>query len=352
MSGVAGVEIKAAIKKAAVWNTAIACGANDGILITPASIKRDTSADIDDSLGLFFPGDGDLGAIKTEGDLPMYLRYDACDLVLALVMGITGAPAQQASSTAYAFTIKPKPDIDGLFATYVQNMKNYIMEIPSLKIAGFTLKGEAGKALTLTLKTIGINKVYDSVVNTTTTFNNVTYRESRNRVKFSQGIFRMNAQSGAALAVSDAISPSSFELSFQRKLKGEYTGGYLFTSGSNTQELIDEPTNDGLPEISLKLEFPRHTGTTNLAILGGDTRQKMDITFTGGLIAATYYRKFMLQFPHLQLINDDPADAAGIIKEPLEFKVYGALSAPTGMTGITDPFWISGVNQRSTDPLT
>jgi len=352
MSGVAGVEIKAALKKASAWGTAVACGANDGILILPASIKRDTSADVDDSLGLYFPQDGDLGAIKTEGDLPMYLRYDACDLMLALVMGIAGAPAQQGSTTAYAYTIKPKSDIDSLFATYVQHMKNYIMEIPSMKISGFTLKGEAGKALTLTLKTIGFNKVYDSVINTTTTFNNVTYRESRNRVKFAHGVFRMNAQSAAALGAGDAISPSSFELSFQRKLKGEYTGGYHFTSGDNTQELIDEPTNDGPPDISLKLDFPRHTSVTYLTILGGDTRQKMDITFTGAVIAGAYNRQFKLQFPHLQLINDDPADAAGIIKEPLEFKVYGALSAPTGMTGITDPFWISGINQRATDPLT
>ena len=170
-------------------------------------------------------------------------------------------------------------------------------------------------------------------------------------MKFSHGIFRMNARSGAALGAGDAISPNSFELSFQRKLKGEYTGGYKFTQGSNIQELIDEPTNDGPPEISLKLDFPRHTGKTYLDILGGDTRQKMDITFTGGLIADTYYRTFRLQFPHLQLVNDDPADAAGIIKEPLEFKAYGSQSAPAGMTGITDPFWITGINQRSTDPL-
>jgi hypothetical protein len=77
----------------------------------------------------------------------------------------------------------------------------------------------------------------------------------------------------------------------------------------------------------------------------------MDMTFTGGLIASTYYRTFKLQFPHLQLMNDDPADEAGVIKEPLEFTVHGAVAAPTGMTGITDPFWITGINQRSTDPL-
>ena len=350
MPGVAGVEVKAAFKKAATWNTAVACGANDGILILPSTLKKDNTVDVDDSEGTFFAKDGDLGAIKVEGDLSMYLRYDSLDVMIAQAMGIAGVPTIQGATTAYAYTYKPSSNTDGKFGTLAKYMKNYIEEHTSAKVAGFAIKGEFGKALTITFKLICINKVADSTVNTTTTFNNVTFSEVANRVRFAQGVFRMNAASGAALAVGDRIYPSSFEFSFQRKLAGVY-GQYKYTSGNNTQDLIDEPTNDGPPELSLKLEFPRHTSSTYLTILGGDTRQKMDITFTGGLIASTYYRTFTLQFPHLQLINDDPADAAGIIKEPLEFKVHGCNTAPMGMTGITDPFWISGINQRATDPL-
>ena len=133
------------------------------------------------------------------------------------------------------------------------------------------------------------------------------------------------------------------------ELTGLYTRQYTYSNGSNNQDLIDEPTNDGLPTITLKLEFPRLTGTTNLAILGGDTRQKMDMTFTGANIASTYNRQFVLQFPHLQLTNDDPADAAGIIKEPLEFNVYGASAAPARHDGDYRPPVDSGINQRSTN---
>ncbi|MDR2018568.1 MAG: hypothetical protein LBQ00_06835 [Syntrophobacterales bacterium] len=350
MSGVAGVEIKAAYKRAAVWGTAVACGAGDGLLIIPSTIKKDATVDVDDSLGTYFSKDGILGAIKVEGDLNAYMRYDGLDVLLAQVMGIAGAPVKQGTTAAYAYTYKPTTDTDGEFGTLTKNMKNYIEEHTSAKIAGFTIKGEFGKALTIGFKVISINKTADSTINTITTFNNVTFMEVANRIKFSEGVFRMNAQSGAALNVGDRIYPSSFELSFQRKLTGVY-GQYKHTSGSNIQDLIDEPTNDGLPEITLKLEFPRHTGNTYLTILGSDSRQKMDITFTGANIGGTYNRQFALQFPHLQLVNDDPADAAGIIKEPLEFKVYGAGSAPAGMTGITDPLWISGINQRATDPL-
>ncbi len=350
MSGVAGVEIKAAFKKAATWGTAVAGGANDGILILPRSIKRDAQIDIDDSMGTYFPQDGTPGAIKVEGDIPMHLRYDSLDVLLALFMGIAGAPVQQAATIAYSYTYKWKKDTDGLFGTLATHMKNYIEEEPSVKIAGITLKGEVGKALQLIIKTICNNKVWDSIINTTTTFNNVTYAETQNRVRFSEGVFRMNDQGGAALGSGDKIYPSAFELTALRKLKGEYTGQYV-TSGSNKQDTIDEPTNDGMPDISLKLTFPRHTANTNLLALGADTRKKLDITFTGALIASTYYRTFALQFPHLEFKSVDPADAQGIIKEPVEFIAHSAVAAPTGMTGITDPFWITGINKRTTDPL-
>jgi hypothetical protein len=318
----------------------------------PSVIRRKTLGETDDCAGSYYAADGDLGAIKVGGDISMYLRYDGCDLPLTLAMGIAGAPVWQGStSAAYAYTYRPAADIDGQFATLVEHMKSYIMEIPSLKITGFTLKGETGKAITLTLRVMGINGIHDSAANTMASFGNVTCVETANRVRFSQGVFSMNPASGVPLAAGDRIFPSSFEFSFQRRLKGEYTGGYLFRSGNNTQDLIDEPTNDGPPEINLKLRFPRHTSATYLSALGGDVRQKLDITFTGPPIGGGYDRKLVLSFPHLQLINDDPADEEGTINEPLEFRVLKPETPPPGMKGITDRFQISGINQRSTDPL-
>jgi hypothetical protein len=349
MGGVAGVELKAAAKKAATWGTPVVVGANNGILIRPTSLKKDSGVTVDDSLGTYFSKDGTPGPIKVEGDIPPYLRYDGLDLLFALFLGTAGAPAQQGATTAYAYTYKWLTSIDGLFMTWVKHMKNYIEEHPSVKIVGFTLKGETGKALEISFKCISQNKIIDSSVNTTTTYNNVTIFEDANRVKFSEGVFRMNDQSAIALASGDVIYPSSFELSAMRKLKGVY--GQYKTTGTNVQDLIDEPTNDGQPEIKLKLTFPRHTNTTYLAALGADTRKKMDISFTGAVIASTYYRNFTIQLPHLQMQNDDPADAAGIIQEPIELLVHSASAAPAGMTGITDPFWISGINRLATDPL-
>lgn len=352
MGGVSGNEIKAAFKKASTWGTAVACGANNGILLRPTSIKKSAEVMIDDSLGNFFSKDGSLGAIKVEGDLPAYLRYDGgvVDL-LAFVMGFAAAPVQQGATAAYNYTFTQPNLVDGIFATFAMNMKNYVREVPSLKVAGFTIKGEAGKPLEITFHCIGDNFIIDSAVNTLTTFNDVTYFETANRIRFSEGVFRINDQADIALADAHKVYPSSFELKFMRPMEGRHTGQYTVTAGSSKQEVIDEPQASGMPEVTLNLTFPRHTSTTWLAALGNDARKKADITFTGGLIESTYYRSMKFWFPNLQLSSNDVTDEQGIIQEPLTFISHGCVTAPTGMTGVTTPLRVSGTNRKTTSPL-
>lgn len=349
MSRIAGVEILAAIKKAVVWGTAVACGANDGMYFLADSVSKEDEVDVDDSLGKAHSKDGDRGPIKVEGDRPFYLRYDGGDLLLALFMGIAGVPTQQAATAAYAYTYGWSDDLMGLFLTFAKSMKSYVSECPTEKIVGLTIKGEVGGPLEAIAHVISIDKVTDSTTNDLASFANVTFFETSNRVLFSHGVSRINDQSGAALDSGDQIYPNSFELTAMRKLKGEYTGEYV-TDNDVVQDLIDEPSIEGQPEINLKLNFARHTEKTYLEDLGNDKRKKMDLTFTGGLIEDTYYREFKLEFANLQMLNDDPVDEQGIIKEPLEFLVHGNEAAPTGMD-FTAPFKISGINKRTADPL-
>ena len=343
-------EIRAAMRKSSVWGTAVPCGAGDGVLILPSATRKETIAATDDLAGSCFPHDGDFEAVRVGGSISMHLRYDGCDVPLALVMGLAEVSVSPGNDVC-AYTFSPAADVDGLFATFVEHMRSYVLEIPSLKITGFTLGGEVGGALTLTLRVLGIDRIHDSVVNTPASFPGVTYPETGNRVRFSQGIFRMNDLWAAPLGPGDEIFPSSFEFTFQRRLKGEYSGGCLCGSGEGTRDLIGEPTNDGPPEMSLQLRFPRHTSPSYLATPGGEAGRKMDITFTGAPIEAGCERTFALIIPHLQLINDNPVDEDGIIAEPLEFRVLAPETPPPGMKDITDPFRITGVNLKGTNAL-
>lgn len=391
MPGLSGTEIKAAFTKGAIWNVPAICGANNGILIKPTNIIRDAPIDTDDSLGQYFSLDGLPGPIKIEYELPFDLRYDSLDALLAQYMGIAGNPAQQGATAAYTYTYKFKTDIDGLFGTFIKNMKGYIEEYPSTKVASLNLKGESGGVLQGSADIIASNKninptlsapviatiavgtnprgvaveagrayvcnygssnvsvlVYQT--NSTQTFASVTNFEQLNRIRYSEGVFRMNNQSAGALTDANKIYPMSFEISSKRNLAGEYTGQYK-TYFPNTQDLIDEPTNNGMIETTLKVTFPRHTNKAYLEDLISNVYKKLDMTFTGAVIEGVYYRQFRVSFPSLQLKNVDVLDAQGNIKEPLEFIVHGCAVAPAGMTGLTDPFWISGINRRSTDPL-
>ena len=351
MPSVSGSEMKYALKKGAAWGTAVEVGADDGLLLLPTGVKSgDAAVEIDDSQGLFWSVDGTPGQVKVDGDLPGYLRYDGCDLLLALFMGSAGVPVLQDPGIAsYDYTYDLADHLDGLFATFVRHWKNYVEEIRSLKAISLTLRGERGKPLQLAVGCIGDHSVRDGV-NSAASYANVTIGETAHRVHMAQGVFRVNDQSGAALAVGDLIRPNSFELTVTRKVT-QTASGALTTGGSSPRDVIDEPVNDGMPEVSLKLGFPYHTSKTRLDEMGTDARKKMDMVFTGALIEGAIHRQFVLQLPHLQYKSTDVVDEAGNIKEPVEFICHGAAVAPTGMDGVIKPFQISGTNQRASDPL-
>ncbi len=356
MSSATGQEIKYAINKAATWNTAVACGANDGIMLLPSNLSRTAAIEVDDSLGSGYSQDGTPGAIKCEGSLTGYLRYDGCDEILSGIMGYAGTPVVN-TVNGWDHTYDFKDSLDTIFWTLAKKMGAlYVREVPSLKFVSLTLKGDAGKPLELTATVQGSNWVEDGV-NTSTTFANVTFRETANRVAFPQGVFRLNAQAGAALASpTDDIHPTGFSLSITRKLSGEY--GTFSAGTTNKQDIIDEPQNNGQPEFKLTLTFPRHSGKTYLTALNADTRYKFDATFTGATITSGPARKFLIQCPNLQLSTVNPQDAQGNITEPLEFVLLGVGTAPTGMTtpagstvGVTRPVRITVTNKLATDPL-
>ena len=354
-----GIKQTLAVKKATTWNTPVACAAGDGVQFLSGQAKHDAPVELDNSRGQAFAVDGTPGPITCSGAYQLPLRYAGADVLIAMMMGIAGAPTQQAATTAYKNIYKWSPDVFGKMVTIAKRVIDnagvgYVEEIPTAKVTGVTISGEVGaKPLTLALEVAGIRREIASVTNTVATMGNVTIPAEAmvNPVMFSHLVFRMNDASGADFVGGDVIYPSKFTLSIKRNLKGEFTGQYR-TTGANAQDCIDEPTNDAFPEMQLTLEFPTHTGTTYLAALGNDTRKKCDIVATGPNLAGVGYNfKHTWQFPHLQLLNVSPTDDNGRIKEPLTFRILGATTAPTGMTGITDPLWWTVINKRTTDPL-
>jgi hypothetical protein len=349
---VSGSELKYAFGKSSAWNTAVALGAGKGFLGLDLSLKADTTNIKDDSRGQLFAVDSSAGEVKCEGSVPAYLRYNDASLLslLAMVMGTSAAPVLHTLGTlSYDHIMKVALNNDGLFGTLCAALGSVgVEEIASWKPNKVNIKWDTGKPVQITISGPGIN-VTTNGTNTLITFNNVTILERSNRAYMGQTEIRMNAQSGAALAIGDKIGPSSIELNFERKQAGVY-GSYVSTDAA-PRDLIDEPTGDGMFEGSLKLSFPRTANLSARADLKDNVSKKAEIICTGPIIegAIPYLIKF--QMPHLKPTQYENPYAAGIIKNSREYDVMGATTAPTGMTGNTDPLWIMVTNKISTSLL-
>lgn len=409
-----GREILVGLKKAAGWRTALACGANDGLLILSESFKQTIEHIDDDSVGLAFIQRTDQGKIAASGGMEAYMRYEGLDVLLALIMGTAGVPTQPNPlyTAVYQNSYVLADNLSGLFATLAMLKKSdKVFEYPSVKLHQFSLSGEMNAPVKLSVTGIANLLELASAVNTAATMANITYPDKGNRIIMNKDAhFRLNNESGIALAVGDAIYPSGFSLSFNRPMDADLVAG---------NEDVDEPVGEGFPEITLTLNFPRYNDANDAFFTDWEalTRKKMEILFRGlvfappaapanwaaatayvvdGCVKPTspnsfwykctvagtshatvqptwpttvggtvtdgtvtwkciedvYYYELKLQFPNLKVIDPEAAiSGPGKIPVSLSFKVLGTDTAPTGMTGITKPFQIDVQNKRTTDPL-
>lgn len=350
--GMTGAEIVYALKKGATWGTAVAAGVGDGFMGLPWAADPDNPTVVDDSLGQFFATDASPGQTKLEATVTAYARYndEVILSMLAALFGTAGVPVTHAAGTlSKDHVLKIAKQTDGLFFTLAAKIgTGFVEEIPSWKVEKVEITFETGKPVQFKFSGPGIDLVSDSSINTLTTFNSVTTLETANRAYMGQCVFRMNDASAAALAVGDKIGPSKAVLTLARKLTGVY-GSYV--DGGAGRDLIDEPTNDGLFSASLSLTFPRLSSNIGRLKIKGNISQKADITITGPIIEGAIPYQMIFQMPNLKPKKNANPHKQGILENTREYDVLGATTAPTGMTGITDPCWCSLTNKITTDLL-
>lgn len=352
MAGAVGKEIVAAFKKYGTWRTVSgAPGAGDGLLLKSLGGQpRNPDYYKSDEAGLAFVNRADKGGVKSiSEDLTAYARYQGLDVLMALAMGIAGAPVQMGGGTlAYYNTYAMATRLDGLFGSLfikhqIETGTAKTWEYTSTKITGFDIKSMAGQPVEITFHRVSNDCVIDSAVSMAS----VTVPSLSNRLMGQDATVRMNAQSGGALASpTDVIQPSDWTLSYKRPVDDVHV-----QDGDAT---IIEPVENNFPTLTLAMNFPRYNAASHafFAALAADTRQKMDITFVGATIEASNKYQFRLRFPHLNLITATAVkQGPAIVPVPLTFDVLASETAPTGMSGLTTPFDIYVQNQRTTDPL-
>lgn len=345
MSFITGREIIIAAGKAATWRTAVDVNAaTKGLLIKSESLgAKAPQYQDDDSLG----NPDILFTYKTlesaAGALEAYARYEGLDLLFALALGTSGVPVQ-GSGTAYYNTYSPADEIAGLFATLAMKKagtSHGVWEIPSAKIHGFTIKGQVGQLCTVSFNLMG-NKI-ETTTPINTSLVSVTPKTKGNVIKFDTLTrFRMNSQSGAALANSDSIYPFSFEITYNRPHEDNFEASYVDAS---------EPVQSGFADASIRLTFDKYNLDTFMDAIEADTDQKMDIEFLGDTITGAWRYAMRFDLPKVKWRSAEaPVGGPGKIPHNLEGRLLAVAAAPTGMTA-TDPISIFVQNTVSTNPL-
>jgi len=259
-------------------------------------------------------------------------RYDDYQYILeALAMGSPAAVTMNSAAgqvTSWTHQFDLADSIDGLGATFAIDKNLYVDELTSAKVHGFEETQADNGAMTQTFKIIGSKPTNISSVNINSTVGGATFPALTNRIVQQQGVFRMNAHTAGALGATDAIRAESIKLTFTRPQDAPHVYG---------QDFVDEPADNGWPEASIEIQYPRmNTPSANSLYAGlrSATAFKADWTFTGPLINSTEAFKKLYQFPYIQLMDDGfQANTTGAqqVKPVAKFACRLATTSPTGM---------------------
>jgi hypothetical protein len=234
-------------------------------------------------------------------------------------------------NTSWLHIIDLSPNTDGVAWTGAFAKKLYVDELTSFKMHGFGLSAD-GSVMKLSLKAIGTKPTNQSSVNINSTVFGANFPALANRIFTKHGTFRANLQSGNTLGASDAIKVEICAFDFARPQDAPNIYG---------QDFIDEPADQGFPQASINLTFPRaDTVSANsfYACQRDGTVLKGELRFIGPLINSVDNYSFIFQFPHLEVqATTQPAQGANQIKPTAMFKAKKAATSPSGMPFV-NPF--------------
>jgi len=192
-----------------------------------------------------------------------------------------------------------EPPIDlARYATLAFEKQVSVWEIQGAKCKGFEISGNAQGKIQFSFDFIGRKLLRTGdvgIVNSTTTFNNLTPTENPTLMAFDHLICRFG-DLGSPLAAANQINISSFTFSVNNML----TDPEFATPKSGEDPLYTlEPIRVAKREVSLKLTIPRYESDAVFSAFKGNTAKQCDLKFTSGT------DQFNIFLPNLRI--DEPA---------------------------------------------
>jgi hypothetical protein len=352
MPGVVGREIKAAYARSNTWGVP-ASVTRQLMLQSAEGLDAQVSIVDDETFNQTFLKPGEAAdQMPTSTELTMQARYEDLDTWFAAAMGSAAAPtvvsSQAANSlVAYSHLVTMATALTH-FLTVAIDMVDHVLEVPTAKVRGYTLKvGENGR-MNVSFAFVGAKTNYDSTVNTNSTVAGATQASLGNRLFRKDGRWRMNVQTAGALGASDELTIiKEITLGTTRPVADD---DFVFN-----QDFIIEPDDSGFPELPVEVTYARmNTVSANSLVAGLKAARvfKSDWFFQGPYINSSTRRSFLYEFPALQIRNIKIAAAGpGQVRPQATFHAKLAQAAPSGMS-FTAPLQLTIVNANSQNLLT
>lgn len=353
--GQTGRAMKMAFAKHGTNSWGVAASVTKGIYFESDGGWRHQPAMLtDDAFNQSYLGPADPGLVDA---LTLQLtgrdRYEDYQYILeACAMGSPAAVAISTSATgqvtSWTHQVDLADSIDGLGVTIAIDKNQFVEELTSAKVHGFTLSQADNGAMSQTFNVLGNQLTNISSVNINSTLAGASFPGLTGRIMQQQGVFRMNLNSAGALGATDAVKCESIKFGFVRPQDAPHVYG---------QQGVDEPADNGWPEPTLEITFPRmNTVTANsmFATFRSATALKADWTFTGALINSTDAYKKLYQWPYLQHLSDGfiaATSGAQQVKPVVKFAARLAPTSPTGMAFVR-PFRLTRIMVNSVFALT
>jgi hypothetical protein len=336
------------------WGTAVEANASRGILAASLESPGNTEHIMNRSItGRVTRRESRAGNRVVDVTLTVDLRYEGVEPLIAFALGLAGTPAT-VDVTAKQHVLKIKESLDGIFSCLAYELikDTKVIEIPSVKWTGLTLRIKQGASPELEIRGIGFDWKDSSSINTTTTIDTVTVPGIDEYAIFSQVAYLMNAQGGAALAAGDAVHVSELELAVERAMRRIFSTQF----GDKTSE----PTEQEFLKVSGSLKFEELKDGTGgsvpfMAEQMSLTRKKATVTITSPTLAgaATQPYQHKLWLPNLQFGAGKPGiSGPDTIQWTLPFEAFHVTTIPTGFpAGYDGALTWEVFSQRAGDAL-
>lgn len=310
------------------FDTYTAAGSGEQLMVDSlnASVQADELTSNPIGSGLIMQRDSDFGGINPTLQMPKKARYD--DIAIGILQQLFGSETTASlGSGAYLHSIMVNENINSNFVTvafhadsaavheykngvctqfnFNANTNDYLMQDISLLASNRLITGTTNSAANLAATTLPTNSP-------------ITIVRSTDK-------FRINAQTGGALADGDKVDVTQVEIEFARPQ--EHVDEIRNAAGNG------QPRMSGLLEATVTITLRTKADDTWYTAWAAGTEYKADFVVSGATIGGGFTYQWEFNFPRLKIVQDPqyaPSNP-GENEMVVVFKSLVAAGAPTGM---------------------